>query len=246
MCKLVYYLHSWSGICSIMTLTFLAIQRYYAAVRPLYVRSLWTRRRTRIWLVLIWCVSAAFAVPIWFGQILVSVGRDGDSYYWCIKEFDDDWMMVAFDAYMFVLLVVIPLLFMISMYSYVLYKLPRSDTHEIQHYSAPGMPGLYSNHGSRLTSNLETPSSSAKQVHSATDGCRQRYRRVLRLLVLSVLVFAICWTPYQTDQLLSSLGIIGRFNIGWLKPYRMATTLLAHANACINPCVYCFMSTNFR
>ena len=69
-------------------------------------------------------------------------------------------------------------------------------------------------------------------------------RKVVRLLVVIVLVFAICWFPNYIDhyiwfvrpELSNSLPVEVQFCFLWL----------AHANSAINPCLYILLNSKFR
>lgn len=72
-------------------------------------------------------------------------------------------------------------------------------------------------------------------------------KRVAWILLLLALVFAFCWLPYNTINLLidtrnvkSSEAVESLAN---LKQYML---LLGHANSALNPVIYCVMSRNFR
>ncbi|KAB0790421.1 hypothetical protein PPYR_15210, partial [Photinus pyralis] len=72
-------------------------------------------------------------------------------------------------------------------------------------------------------------------------------KRVAWILLLLALVFAFCWLPYNTINLLidtrnvKSLDVIDKMST--MKPYML---LLGHANSALNPVIYCVMSRNFR
>lgn len=65
-------------------------------------------------------------------------------------------------------------------------------------------------------------------------------KRVAWILLLLAFVFAVCWLPYNTVNLLRDAGT--HINI-YCTHYLL---LLGHANSALNPIIYCVMSRNFR
>ncbi|XP_060083039.1 allatostatin-A receptor-like [Ylistrum balloti] len=70
-------------------------------------------------------------------------------------------------------------------------------------------------------------------------------KRVTRMVVIVVVIFAICWLPIQIIFVMISFGMIGmdsKFLIGTM----IASNCLAYMNSCVNPVLYAFLSENFR
>ena len=74
-------------------------------------------------------------------------------------------------------------------------------------------------------------------------------KRVTRLVVVVVLVFAGCWCPIQIVLLLKtynaytiSMDSIGSFRL----VIQITAHVLAYTNSCLNPILYAFLSENFR
>ncbi|XP_035826801.1 cholecystokinin receptor type A-like [Aplysia californica] len=70
--------------------------------------------------------------------------------------------------------------------------------------------------------------------------------RVIRMLIVVVVLFAVCWGPILINNLLVSLRVLDSLHIGHLKPLRQAMFLLSYLNSSLNPLVYGFMSRHFR
>jgi hypothetical protein len=70
--------------------------------------------------------------------------------------------------------------------------------------------------------------------------------QVIKMLVLVIILFALCWGPLLIDNVLVAFGVLEYLNYGYLKYMRQAFSLMAYANSCVNPIVYAFMSRNFR
>ena len=100
----------------------------------------------------------------------------------------------------------------------------------------------------------QAPSGSSSVVVSMTQPSLRRCnpeqglrtkRRVLKMLIVVVLEFFICWTPLYVVNTLSFFAPkalyegLGYTGISLLQ-------LLAQASCCCNPITYCFMSSSFR
>ncbi|CAI5797581.1 apelin receptor-like [Podarcis lilfordi] len=88
------------------------------------------------------------------------------------------------------------------------------------------------------------------QQHVRKEEGRQR-RRLLRIIVTLVAVFAACWFPFHLLKNLYVLYWVGVLHLpcSWLEliprlhPY---ATCLAYINSCLNPFLYAFFDSRFR
>jgi len=102
--------------------------------------------------------------------------------------------------------------------------------------SAPAIPS-----GSSVVVSMTQPS---LRRCNPEQGLRTK-RRVLKMLIVVVLEFFICWTPLYVVNTLSFFapkalyGGLGYTGISLVQ-------LLAQASCCCNPITYCFMSSSFR
>ena len=74
-------------------------------------------------------------------------------------------------------------------------------------------------------------------------------KRVTRLVVVVVLVFAGCWCPIQIVLLLKTYDLytISMDSVGTFRLVVQITAhVLAYMNSCLNPILYAFLSDNFR
>ncbi|GFU49607.1 allatostatin-A receptor [Nephila pilipes] len=69
-------------------------------------------------------------------------------------------------------------------------------------------------------------------------------KRVTRMVVIVVVIFAVCWCPIQIVLVLKSV------NSYVMTPMRLVGQITAHIlaymNSCVNPILYAFLSDNFR
>ncbi|CAN8030659.1 unnamed protein product [Ixodes persulcatus] len=71
-------------------------------------------------------------------------------------------------------------------------------------------------------------------------------KRVTRLVVVVVLVFAVCWCPVQVVLVLKSVDLYGLPMNPTRIVIQIASQILAYTNSCVNPFLYAFLSDNFR
>lgn len=69
-------------------------------------------------------------------------------------------------------------------------------------------------------------------------------KRVTRMIIIVIILFAICWLPIQIIFMIRMAGkyTTNAFNF-WL---HLVANCLAYTNSCINPILYAFLSENFR
>ena len=71
-------------------------------------------------------------------------------------------------------------------------------------------------------------------------------RQIVKILMMIVGIFFVCWAPLTINNLLLAFDLVERLNVGVHWYLRIVFHLLAYANSCVNPIVYCFMSKKFR
>ncbi|XP_059874896.1 apelin receptor isoform X2 [Delphinus delphis] len=80
------------------------------------------------------------------------------------------------------------------------------------------------------------------------EGLRKR-RRLLSIIVVLVLTFALCWTPYHLVKTLYMLGSLLHwpcdFDIFLLNVFPYCTCI-SYVNSCLNPFLYAFFDLRFR
>jgi allatostatin receptor len=69
-------------------------------------------------------------------------------------------------------------------------------------------------------------------------------RRVTRLIVIVVAMFAVCWMPIQLILMLQFFFRYPETTTGFA--LKIVANCLSYANHCINPVIYAFFSENFR
>ena len=83
--------------------------------------------------------------------------------------------------------------------------------------------------------------SSGKASESSLELLRAR-RKVIKMLVTVVMVFALCWAPNQTIFMSYTFGVPVNFK-SW---YYHTSVLMAFCNTCLNPLIYAFKMKSYR
>ncbi|KAJ7391676.1 hypothetical protein OS493_017373 [Desmophyllum pertusum] len=85
--------------------------------------------------------------------------------------------------------------------------------------------------------NLNTSESSAQ------EGARRAKKSVIRMLVIVVVLFSVCWLPFHVVVLYDNFG--GKYTNVVLELV-MFSLWLSFANSCCNPVVYAVLNRNYR
>nr|QRN45461.1 allatostatin-A receptor [Carausius morosus] len=79
--------------------------------------------------------------------------------------------------------------------------------------------------------------------HVSAESRRGR-KRVTRMVVVVVAIFAVCWFPIQMILVLKSVDRYEITNTSVM--VQIVSHVLAYMNSCVNPILYAFLSENFR
>ncbi|GAB1603750.1 QRFP-like peptide receptor [Argonauta hians] len=76
----------------------------------------------------------------------------------------------------------------------------------------------------------------------------RRKRRVAKMLLISVLVFMICWVPFYVQEFVGDGMIMTGKHVdrNVLAAFRIIFILVSFANCCLNPVIYAYYNNNFR
>ncbi|XP_045027343.1 pyroglutamylated RF-amide peptide receptor isoform X2 [Daphnia magna] len=308
LCKFVHYMQNVSAICSVLTLTAMSIERYYAIVHPMRAQYLCTLSQARKVITATWITSFVLATPTLWIQVHLPVGVRKPAF-WCVRDWDSPISWQIYELYMLVLVLVLPLSIMAVTYGAIgrevwrVTYLRSSMTNDTNTEVVPAVAEVVAS-SSAATGNdipLDLPdvvgpetnqklngavperipigrlttagsqreastgkansvkgsmirknkrhSSSANRLPPASQRAQADHktaRQVVKMLVAVVILFAVCWSPYLIDNVLTSFAFLPNTRTGPMKHMKMAFHLLSYINSCCNPFVYGFMSKNFR
>ncbi|XP_022915499.1 QRFP-like peptide receptor [Onthophagus taurus] len=245
LCKLVHYMQNLSAICSVLTLTAISIERYYAILHPMQARYICTVSQARKVIAVTWILAILLATPVIFVQEHMKVGIN-QTAYWCSKNWENSGLYKAHELYMLLLVLIIPTIIMTYAYKNICFEVWKVVALRSVMTSREVLEK--SRCGSIRTDNVYinlNDSSKSKSVDNRNEDTKT-VRQVIHMLVAVVVLFAICWGPLLIENVLTAYEKLPFEKIGIHKYVLTAFTLMAYVNSCINPIIYGFMSKNFR
>ncbi|CAH3945007.1 unnamed protein product [Pieris brassicae] len=218
LCKILLYFQSVSVTVSVLTLTFISFDRWYAICFPLKFKSTISRAKTAI--LLIWTISLTFNAPelvVLTTVKLVPLRFDLEYLVQCTATWsytsDLVWHITKV-----VFIYTIPLLLMTVAYHQIVRVLWRSD---------------------KIPGQAET-----MKLASAEQSQLRSRRKAAKMLVAVVVMFAVCYFPVHLLSVLRYLPDIKQNDL--LTCLALLSHVLCYANSAINPLIYNFMSGKYR
>ncbi|XP_072249514.1 gonadotropin releasing hormone receptor 1 isoform X2 [Leuresthes tenuis] len=216
LCKLLCFLKLFAMHASAFILVVISLDRQHAIMHPLDALS--AHRRNRLMLLVAWGLSLLLASPQIF--IFRTISVDSVDFTQCASHgsFSHRWQETVYNMFHFITLYVVPLLVMSCCYSRIL-----------------------------LHIHLQLLRDKAGESHlrrSGTDIIPKARMKTLKMTVVIVLSFVVCWTPYYL------LGIWY-----WFQPDMLRVTpeyvhhalfVFGNLNTCCDPVIYGFYTPSFR
>uniref|UniRef100_A0A2C9K892 G-protein coupled receptors family 1 profile domain-containing protein n=1 Tax=Biomphalaria glabrata TaxID=6526 RepID=A0A2C9K892_BIOGL len=122
LCKGVHYLQNVSSVCSVLTLTAMSMERYYAIRHPMRAKYMCTPGRAWRVTCVLWTMSIILALPIIFQKVHKEVGKNVKAY-WCVNNWDAVLYSRLYEIYMLFLMLILPLLIMTFAYVSIIREL---------------------------------------------------------------------------------------------------------------------------
>ncbi|KAM7421704.1 hypothetical protein PAMA_015718 [Pampus argenteus] len=215
LCKLLCFLKLFAMHASAFILVVISLDRQHAILHPLDALS--AHRRNRRMLLLAWSLSLLLASPQLF--IFRAIRAQDVDFTQCATHgsFSHRWQETLYNMFHFITLYVIPLAVMSCCYSRILLHINQ------QHLRNKGESYLR---------------------RSGTDIIPKARMKTLKMTVVIVLSFVVCWTPYYL------LGIWY-----WFQPEMLQVTpeyvhhalfVFGNLNTCCDPVIYGFYTPSFR
>ncbi|KAJ8248087.1 hypothetical protein GJAV_G00238170 [Gymnothorax javanicus] len=227
LCKVLPYLQTISVSVSVLTLSCIAQDRWYAICHPLRFKS--TAKRARKSIVLIWAVSCVIMVPqavvMECTSLMPELSNKTSLFTVCDEHWGDDIYPKVYHTCFFIATYFAPLCLMLLVYIQIFHKLWCQQ--------APGQ-------GEPVKARTSAVSAEIKQVRAR--------RKTARMLMVVLLVFALCYLPISILNVMKR--VFGTFknarNRETVYAWFMFSHWLIYANSAANPIIYNFLSGKFR
>ncbi|XP_021930461.1 tachykinin-like peptides receptor 86C isoform X2 [Zootermopsis nevadensis] len=202
---------------SVFTLVAISIDRYMAIVRPLQHRM--SRRRARLALAVIWLASGLLAVPcLLYSTTMTKRYANDQRRIVCYMRWPDGSYPTSMTEYMYNLV-----------FLGLTYLVP-----------VTAMAVCYTLMGRELWGSRSIGELTQRQSHSIKSK-----RKVVRMFILVVSIFAFCWLPYH-GYFIYAYHNNSIAASSYVQHMYLAFYWLAMSNAMVNPLIYYWMNNRFR
>ncbi|CAH1793808.1 unnamed protein product [Owenia fusiformis] len=218
MCKIVNFCQGISVSASILTITVISGERFYAIAKPLKARVILSRTRMRRLIILIWGLAVLVALPqIFVRQEIEHMEILTVRLMACTENWTSDIGKNIYSLAIFVFLYLIPLALIFSGYLHIGCKLWYADT--------------------TIESDLIT-----RRAKRKLEG----RRRTSKLLVVIATLFGVSWLPMHILSIVLDFTDMEIPNkAAFMHAFKYAIWF-GHFNSSLNPLCYWIMSQSFR
>nr|ANO39124.1 GCR368 [Schmidtea mediterranea] len=251
LCRLNGVFQGTSVGVSILTLTSVCIERYIVIVGKGFNQNRFNFRHLICWVVGIWITSFLITSPLLQAY---EVKEKNLTFIKPTRYCMETWSgknnrKKVFTTIIFILFYLLPLIFMLILYSKVGNHLRRSTNTLINIENKPSAKRLKT----QDTNNVISTHSMSKL--NSIKGINNTRQRISKLLMILTLLFAIFWLPYHVTSFIIDFifgsnidnNLESFSDVGWLNVYVYPMTqILAYVNNAINPLCTLIISKKFR
>ncbi|XP_036323655.1 tachykinin-like peptides receptor 99D [Rhagoletis pomonella] len=215
-CKISQFVATLSISASVFTLMAIAIDRYVAIIKPLQPRM--SKRCNLAIAAFIWAASITLSCPMLLFFTTGEVELKDGIRIVCYTEWPDGPTNHSQQEYVY------NIVFMI-----LTYVLPIIS-----------MTFTYSRVGFELWGSKAIGEHTPRQVENVKSK-----RRVVKMMMVVVLIFAVCWLPFHTYFIVTSC-YPALTETPFIQEVYLGIYWLAMSNSMYNPIIYCWMNSRFR
>ncbi|XP_068120725.1 cholecystokinin receptor-like [Hyperolius riggenbachi] len=272
-CKLAAYFMGISVSVSTFNLVAIAIERYSAICNPLQSRVWQTRSHAYKVITASWILSIFIMIPYLVYNKLVTFRMMMIEGYQCRLQWPNDQLQQAWYVILLTMLFFIPGVVMIVAYGLISHELYRGIQFEMDLNKENKEAKVYKNGVSKAATTSDTNCDendgcyiqvnkrrSTIEMTTLTSSTRSKIsqarvsnleaklkakKRVIRMLIVIVVVFFICWMPVYVANTWKAFDEDSAYDILTGAPISFIH-LLSYTSTCVNPIIYCFMNQRFR
>ncbi|XP_040035334.2 melanopsin-A [Gasterosteus aculeatus] len=220
-CELYAFCGALFGICSMITLTVIALDRYFVITRPLTSIGMMSRRRALLILMGAWTYSLGWSLPPFFGWSAYVPEGLLTSCTWDYMTFTPS--VRAYTMLLFIFVFFLPLFIIIYCYFFIFRAI------RVTNRAVGKMNGSIHSHGSGRDS--------TKNFHRL-----QNEWKMAKIALIVILLYVVSWSPYSAVALTAFAGYADM-----LTPYMNSVpAVIAKASAIHNPIIYAITHPKYR
>ncbi|XP_035770754.1 melanopsin-A-like [Neolamprologus brichardi] len=220
-CELYAFCGALFGICSMITMTVIAIDRYFVITRPLTSIGVLSRKRALLILVAAWAYSLGWSLPPFFGWSAYVPEGLMTSCTWDYMTFTPS--VRAYTMLLFIFVFFLPLFIIIYCYIFIFRAIRNTNQ------AVGKINGSVHSHGSTRDS--------MKSFQRL-----QNEWKMAKIALIVILLYVISWSPYSTVALTAFAGYADM-----LTPYMNSVpAIIAKASAVHNPIIYAITHPKYR
>ncbi|KAH0622000.1 hypothetical protein JD844_023872 [Phrynosoma platyrhinos] len=257
LCKGIPYLQTVSVSVSVLTLSCIALDRWYAICHPLMFKS--TAKRARNSIIIIWIVSCIIMIPqaivMECSSAFPALANKTILFTVCDEHWGAAVYPKLYHTCFFLVTYMTPLCLMGLAYLQIFQKLwcQQASSFALISIYIPGTSTVVQKKWKPLQSGAQTQglrTSANLRISAVTAEIKQiqTRRKTARMLMVVLLVFALCYLPISILNILKR--VFGMFNNASDRESVYAWFTFSHwlvyANSAANPIIYNFLSGKFR
>ncbi|XP_045921348.1 melanopsin-A-like [Micropterus dolomieu] len=216
-CELYAFCGALFGICSMITLTVIAVDRYFVITRPLTSIGVLSRKRALVVIMAAWLYSLGWSLPPFFGWSAYVPEGLLTSCSWDYMTFTPS--VRAYTMLLFIFAFFLPLFIIIYCYLFI-FRAIRNTNRAVGKTN-----GSIHSHGSGRDSH---------RMHNEW--------KMAKIALIVILLYVISWSPYSAVALTAFAGYADI-----LTPYMNSVpAVIAKASAIHNPIIYAITHPKYR
>ncbi|XP_018416911.1 PREDICTED: cholecystokinin receptor type A [Nanorana parkeri] len=261
-CRAAFYFMGISVSVSTFNLVAISLERYSAICKPLQSRVWQTKSHALKVIAVTWFFSFTIMLPYPIYSTLLPFPKpENITGNMCRLEWPNDLTQQSWYIFLLLILFLLPGIVMTIAYAFISLELYRGiqfevnqkkeRTSSISSNTFENGDGCYLQRTKKRRKvemrKLSVPNSTKiERVRSNSSAANLvAKKRVIRMLIVIVILFFICWTPVFSvnawrafDSITAGILLSGA-PISFIH-------LLSYTSACVNPIIYCFMNKRFR